>query len=285
MNQPKLTGLVPLPPEFLFPGKDDASKAALAKYAALPPDQRLLNGGKWWSMFDLMKQFYGGIMPEHGETNFIQYAIDLTNPDVKYNEIADPMLVAEINMSMIPTFQQVNTDINAIIGEMKTKAAADALKVVTDANTSNRKSGGKKKGGAPDAAAAAAAPAAPAPAAPAAPAPAAPAPAAPAPPAKTIESILSADNLKQICLADVAKITLNSLNRIYVTNTKPGALPLSTGRVAPVLAGVLDQAVAAEKLAENIAAQQPLIGGRRRRNKTRKDRGKKKGKKTRRRRN
>jgi hypothetical protein len=246
MTDSRLGPLTPLPSDYLYPGKDDASEKLRKEYDALPDDTARLNkGGKWWNMYDLMKYFHSGIMPELSDVNYINYEIDFTAPELKRAASADPALANEVNSSMTPGLQALSSKIQTLISQQQLAASKAALETTTSAITRPR-SGGKRKGktgGAnpPGAAAAADAGVPPGvispPAAVIAAPPAAgvaPAAAPVAPVQETVDSLISVANLEAECLRDLFRVKLNSNNRIFITDaSKKVPLPFKTALNLP----------------------------------------------------
>jgi hypothetical protein len=241
----RLGPLTPLPGEYLYPDSDDASKKRLETYNALSDADKLNRGGKWWSMFDLMKYFHSGILPEHGDTNFINFEIDFTSPELKRAESTDPTLKQEVMSSMTPGLQELSSKLLKQIADMKV-AATTNVAAATSQGLMGRmgmgqqpqapvQGGSKKKktkGGA----------------------------------IETIEDLLNPMKLEEECLKDLFRIKLNSRNRIFITDSKKGSLALVETLHLPKAADIPDV------LPDVPPAQNPppAVGGRK--NKTRKGR-------------
>jgi hypothetical protein len=232
----KLGPLTPLPGEYIYPNSDDKSKENLAKYNAMSDDDKLANGGKWWSMFDLMKFFHSGFLPEHSDTNFINFEIDFTSPELKRAEVTDPTLKQEVYSSMTPGLQELSSKLLRLIAEMKVAATTNVAAAQSQGLGIGRRGGSKKnrklKGGE----------------------------------GETIDMLLDPMKLEEECLKDLFRIKLNSRNRIFITDSKPGKLAL-----VDILNLPRDPAPLADTT-QNAAPQNPAPQNAGKKNKTRKGR-------------
>jgi len=252
----RLGPLVPLPSDYLYPDNDELSSKKREEYEKLPDDSaRVAKGGKWWSMFDLMKYYHSGILPEHSDTNFINFEIDFTAPELTRANFTDPNLKNEIVNSMTPGLQALSGKLTRLISDMKVSATTNVAAASTSgllrrgfgADGPQGPQGGKKskknktkKGGE----------------------------------GETIEQLIDPMKLEEECLRDLFRIKLNSRNRIFVTDSKKGTLPLSSTLNLPNAASAI---TAAENAVPAAASGQlitdnnmpKLLGGKRRR-KTRK---------------
>ena len=268
----KLANLTPLPGDYLYP-KDKAKAEA---YDKLPSDEaKFKEGGKWWSMYDLMKYFHSGLLPEHSDANYFNFEIDFTSPHMKVAAVTDPNMVQELNSTMTTGLQTLASNVQNLISQLQVEANSAMVGLTTSALASKRGgSKGKKnrrggEGGEVPPMALAAAPA--------------PMAAAPAPMVSTadkIKNLLSAENLEVECLKDIYRVKLNTWDRIFVTNGKKNSLGLSDTLALTDVGALKTQVEAA--IAASAAAAPALIGGARTR-KMRRRRGAKKGKTHRRR--
>jgi len=214
--------LTPLPADYLYPASNDSlypdNKKFRESYANLKTDPEKLNaGGKWWSMFELMKYWHSGILPEMADSNFINFAIDFTAPALSRNS----KLKADVDTALLSGIQNLSTNINRLVSEGKLKAAQNLVEVST-ANTANRFGVmGQPQGPGPG-----------------------------QPPQgqgqgqgnngpsslDTLESLLAPKNIENECINDFSKLLLNSTERFFITDAKKGHLALSNSlpAVAPV---------------------------------------------------
>lgn len=273
MTEPKISNLTPLPGNLLYP---DDSKLA-EEYDKLPENVRLNErDGKHWSMYQLMKYFHAGILPEHSDANYFEFEIDFTSPHLRISSIDDPNLVQEVHSTMTTGLQSLASKIQGLIGKLQVESSTNALKISQEAMNRPTRGGNRKKiRGGDTPLAAPALPAAPAPAA----APALPAlPAAPLDTAAQLTALLSPTGLEAECLQDLFRVKLNTWDRIFITNGKKNNLPLSSVLNLPQESKLVEQvkAAAANNLAAGPGAAAPGAGGGKR-YKTRK--GRKYGKK------
>lgn len=263
----KLANLTPLPGKLLYP--DDKEKASA--YDNLPTDEaKFKEGGKWWSMYDLMKEFHNGILPEHSDANYFEFEIDFTSPHLKVAAVTDPNMLQEVNSTMTNGLQSLSSNIQNLISKLQMEANTALVSQTTSALARPQRGGSKgkgrnKRGGQlPEAPAAAPAPAL---------APAA-ALAAPAATADQLTKLVSAESLEAECLKDIFRVKLNTWDRIFITNAKPNTLKAAASLNLPKESAIRDQVIAAAQ------AQ----GGARTRKMKRRRGGSKKGKTHRRRR-
>ena len=254
MTEPKLSNLTPLPGNLLYP--DNSSMAD--EYDKLPENVRLNErDGKHWSMYQLMKHFHSGLLPEHSETNYFEFEIDFTSPHLRISSIDDPNMVQEVHSTMTNGLQSLASKIQGLIGKLQVEASTNALKISQDAL--NRPRGGgwrkeKKRGGADGDVA------------------------VPTDTAGQLTALLNPAGLEAECLQDLFRIKLNTWDRIFITNAKKNNLPLSTVLNLPKESALVEQVKAAA-----VAMPPPLLpaaaaaAGGGKRYKTRK--GRKNGKK------
>ena len=254
MNQAKLANLTPLPGELLYATNTDMAKA----YNAKPDEEKFKEGGKWWSMYDLMKEFHSGILPEHGASNYLEFEIDFTSPHLKVASITDPNMVQEVNSTMTIGLQSLSSKIQALLAKLQMEANIAATTASTlgalRPRTGGKGRGKSKKWGGDETAAGPAA---------AGPAAAIGAPVVSA--AEEINKLLSPVNLETECLKDLFRVKVNSWDRIFVTNAKKNNFPLKS------VLNLVDPATVAEQVkiaAAAAAAEESTAGGGRR--KTRK---------------
>jgi hypothetical protein len=252
LQQRLSSDLTPLPADYVFP--DDTASQEI--YEKMSPADRLNNGGKWWSMYDLMKFFHSGFLPENGETNFIRYEIDLTAPELTSSKSTDPNLPNEVNSNMLNGLNKLSSEIVTKLAEVKNQATNAAAAAATSglglAARIPVSGGGKNKknkwGGDPTPPYGA-------------PPPPYGAPPPPTDPGSQITALVSAENLEKECLNDLFSILFNSRNRIFITDSKPGTLGLVSTLNIPKH----------PSLTAPVAVPVPVIGGLRRRlHKTRK---------------
>jgi len=248
-TEPKLSNLTPLPGKLLYPKDSDKAKA----YDALPSDaDRFAQGGKWWSMYDIMKHFHSGMLPEHSDANYFEFEIDFTSPHLKVVAITDPNILQEVNSTMTIGLQNLATKVQGLISQLQVEASQKAMEI-TQAALNKPRGGGKnkknKKGGD------------------------LPLPGA-APPSTVdqLTTLLNPSNMEMECLKDLFRIKLDTLTRIFVTNAKDGKLPLASVLNKPDPAAIIEQL---KPIIANAEKPDPLQGGKKR--KTRK--GLKSGKK------
>ena len=253
MIEPKLSNLTPLPGKLRYPNDSDKAKA----YDALPTDQdRLNDDGKWWSMYQIMKHFHSGIVPEHNDSNYFDFEIDFTSSHLRVAGIDDPNMVSEVNSTMTNGLQSLSSKIQSLLAQIQVEAANKAMAAST-AGILARPTGGrnkkKQRGGFdpmnPGAAAAA----------------------APVTTAQQLTDLVAPINLEKECFRDLFRIKLNTWDRIFILSAKDGKLPL-----ASALALVKPEDVA-DKVKAEIAAppppgeDMPIVGGRKhRKHRTRK---------------
>jgi len=252
--QAKLPNLTPLPGYLLYPTDDTKAKA----YDNLKSDdERFKEGGKWWSMYDIMKEFHSGILPEHSDANYLEFEIDFTSPHLKVATITDPNMVQELNSTMTIGLQSLSSKIQSLISKLQLEANVQAMRASTSGVLSRQQQlpggGGKrkKKGGAPG---------------------------DPPNAADEINNLVNPTNLEKECLKDIFRVKVNSWDRIFITNAKKDHFPLKSVLNLPDQAAVMEQVKIAEIAAEaEAAAPEIQVGGRR---KTRKGRkyGKRKAK-------
>lgn len=236
--EPKLAGLTPVPGKLLYP--DDNTKAdAYDKLAT--DEERIKKGGKWWSMYQLMKHFHSGILPEHSDSNYFEFEIDFTSPHLRVATINDPNMVQEVNSTMMTGLQSLAGKIQGLIGKLQVEASTNALKISQDAMNRPR-TGGKKnsrrlKGGEPPAAAGMPG-------------------AAPLDTAGEIAALLNPAGLEAECFKDLFRVKLNTWDRIFITNAKDNKLPLSN------LLNLPKEGAVADKVEAEVAglAAGPAIG-------------------------
>lgn len=254
----KLANLTPLPGNYLYP-KDNAKAEA---YDKLPSDEaKFKEGGKWWSMYDLMKYFHSGLLPEHSDANYFNFEIDFTSPHMKVAAVTDPNMVQELNSTMTTGLQTLASNVQNLISQLQVEANNATVGLTTSALTRPRIGGkgkgkGKGKRGGEGEVPMAAAPA--------------------ISTADKIKNLLSAENLEVECLKDIYRVKLNTWDRIFVTNGKKNNLGLSD------TLNLTDEGALKTQVEAAIAAAAPAAGGARTR-KMRRRRGAKKGKTHRRR--
>jgi hypothetical protein len=255
----RLGELTPLPADYLYPG-DEASQKI---YEKLSLAEKLNENvcGKWWSMYDLMKYFHSGFMPEEGETNYIRYEIDLTAPELRHAMSSDPNLKSSVDTSMMTGLTKLSGQLLGQVAKAK-QMATESVAAATSSGLglSVRRGGAKKKwrGGdnmmqqgmmmqpqgmmmQPQGMM------------------------QPEDPTAQIAELLKPENLEKECLNDVFQILFNSRNRIFITDSKPGNLALVSSLGIPPQPPLTGP-----------PAPAPPVGGRR---KTRKSKmGKKSGK-------
>ena len=272
LQQRLSSDLTPLPADYVFP--DD--KESQEKYEKMSPADRLNNGGKWWSMYDLMKFFHSGFLPENGETNFIRYEIDLTAPELAASKSTDPNLPNEVNTNMLNGLNKLSSEIVSKLAEVKNQATNAAAAAATSGlglaaripqgpggggNYKKNKKGGEPPYGAPPPYGTPPPPYGAPPPPYGAPPPGYGAPPPPTDPGSQITALVSAENLEKECLNDLFSILFNSRNRIFITDSKPGSLGLVSTLNIPKH----------PSLTAPVAVPVPVIGGLRRRlHKTRK---------------
>ena len=267
LQQRLSSDLTPLPADYVFP--DDTASQEI--YEKMSPSDRLNNGGKWWSMYDLMKFFHSGFLPENGETNFIRYEIDLTAPELTASKSTDPNLSTEVNTNMLNGLNKLSSPIVTKLAEVKNQATNAAAAAATSglglaARIPQGPGGGgknkKKKWGGDDTQPPPyGAPSPPPPYGAPPPPPGYGAPPPPTDPGSQITALVSAENLEKECLNDLFSILFNSRNRIFITDSKPGTLGLVSTLNIPKH----------PSLTAPVAVPVPVIGGLRRRlHKTRK---------------
>ena len=211
MTEPKITNLTPLPGNLLYP--DNSTMAD--EYDKLPENVRLNErDGKHWSMYQLMKYFHSGILPEHSDSNYFEFEIDFTSPHLRIATIDDPNMVQEVHSTMTIGLQSLASKIQGLIGKLQVESSTNALQI--SQNALNRPRGGKKKqrGGVEGDLAPAAAVF----------------PPAAAPPLDTagqLTALLNPSSLEAECLQDLFRVKLNTWDRIFITNGKKNSLPLS----------------------------------------------------------
>jgi hypothetical protein len=259
MTEAKLANLTPLPGKLLFPEDSDMAKA----YDALPSDaERFAQGGKWWSMYDIMKHFHSGILPEHGDSNYFEFEIDFTSPHLKVVAITDPNLLQEVNSTMTLGLQSLASKVQGLIGQLQVEASQKAMEI-TQAALNKPRGGARKKNkkggdtplgmpGQPPAA-----------------------PAAPTGAVEQLTTLLNPNNLEAECLKDLFRIKLDTLTRIFITNAKDGRLPLASALNKPKQSAIEQQVIPIIANAEQQQQQPIMMGGKK--YKTRK--GRKSGKK------
>jgi len=243
-----LTNLTPLPAEYLYPGTDDASKKSREAYEK---SDKLNNGGKWWSMYDLMRYFHSGFLPEEGDSNFIKFELDLTKPELKLASLLDPKLQQEIDAKINPLVQDFSSKIQDLISkmreEMTTNVAAAAAQ--RGAPMLMAKGGRHKRirGGDSDT-------------------------------TNAINELVDPMNLKTFILNSISGLEFTSLDRIFITNSVKGQLEL-----APILgiktdASVIELAIRDANAAANAPADANKVGGRRYKTRKHRHKGKSHGK-------
>ena len=251
----KLGNLTPLPGYLLYPDSKDKAEA----YDKLPSDQaRFDEGGKWWSMYDLMDYFHSGIMPEHSKTNYFEFEIDFTSPHLKVSSITDPNMVQELNSTMTNGLQSLASNVQNLISKLQVEASNKTLDISTGALLTNRRGGAKRKfkrGGDGE-----------------------PLPLAGQPPAAAlgtadqITALLSPANLEIECLKDIFRVKLNTWDRIFITNGKKDKLPLHSALNMPQdhEENLIDQVRAATGATGATGATAPAVGGTKTRRRKRK---------------
>jgi len=264
------TELTPLPGDYLYPGKDEESKKAREVYDALKDVEKIKNGGKWWSMYDLMKFFHSGFIPEEGDNNYITFKLDLTSPTLKWNSVINPSLLQRINTPTNTLTQKLSTDVNNLIAAMKVQTTTQvataasgprgAQLFATQPVGGKRNKKNKMRGGAPE---------------------------------DEIKQLVSADNLKSFILEGISNIEFTARDPVFLTTIKKGNL-LKADAITSIGENIntIKNAVAAispaaaEPLAAPApapAAVPPAAGGQGKKYKTRKARKNKKSKTHRRR--
>jgi hypothetical protein len=242
----KLGNLTPLPGYLLYPDSKDKAEA----YDKLPSDQAKFDeGGKWWSMYDLMDYFHSGIMPEHSKSNYFEFEIDFTSPHLKVASISDPNMVQELNSTMTTGLQSLASNVQNLISKLQVEASNKTLDISTGALLTNRRGGTTKRklkrGGDGELAGQP--------------------PAAGLGTADQITALLSPANLEIECLKDIFRVKLNTWDRIFITNAKKNALPLSSILNLPKEENIIDQVKAATgatgATAATAATAAPAAGG------------------------
>ena len=261
LQQRLSSDLTPLPADYVFP--DDTASQEI--YEKMSPADRLNNGGKWWSMYDLMKFFHSGFLPENGETNFIRYEIDLTAPELTASKSTDPNLSTEVNTNMLNGLNKLSSQIVTKLAEVKNQATNAAAAAATSGLGLAARipqgpgGGGKSKknkwGGDDPLPPPYGAPSPPPPYGAPPPPPGYGAPPPPTDPGSQITALVSAENLEKECLSDLFSILFNSRNRIFITDSKPGSLGLVSTLNIPKH----------PSLTAPVAVPVPVIGGLRRR--------------------
>jgi len=262
MTEPKISNLTPLPGNLLYP--DDTKLAE--EYDKLPENVRLNErDGKHWSMYQLMKFFHSGILPEHSDANYFEFEIDFTSPHLRISTIDDPNMVQEVHSTMTIGLQSLASKIQGLIGKLQVEASTKALEISQNAMNRPIRGGKNKKknqyGGVEGDLAPPAAGFPPAP--------------APADTAGQLTALLSPTGLEAECLQDLFRVKLNTWDRIFITNGKKNNLPLSSVLNLQQESKLVDQVKAAA--AANVAAAPGAGAGGGKRYKTRK--GRKYGKK------
>lgn len=168
-------------PAKLVTNKGDTEGAA--KYEAMTPEQKKINGGLWWSLHDIIDTFGSGIFKEENDANFFSYVIDLDADHFKELRVVDPTLAMNIDQGMTTNLTGVSTQITNFINDQKM------------ANSSGMRMGSPQPGptgiAAPNAAG------------------------LPNP----TEPLWSPKNLETECFKDIAKLQLTSKSRIFVIRT------------------------------------------------------------------
>ena len=207
----------PLPAEYLFPG--DANSSARKSYENMSQSDKIINGGKLWSMYDLMKYFHSGFMPTNNDANYIEYEIDFTQGDIAGESKTDPIMVNLVKTKLLEAFQPLSSKVESQFASDKSAILAEQTGILSKAVMSSRVGGAEFDGNNQYVQQ--------------------PmqqmqqpmqqmqqlVPAIGAMFNGNSQSILSPESLTNRCLTSIGGITFNSLNRIFVTRTF-ASLPL-----------------------------------------------------------
>ena len=205
---------------------------------------------KWWSMYDIMKFYGSGFIPKVNAANFFPFKIDLTAPELLQNKYRDVDLVNGFDLAM-SKLNDLSAAITDYYNQAQAKWTKETAEVTLSAATKSR--GGKKmgkKGGATtfmvDI-------------------------------NKKINEIFTKDILQKQCTEALLGDVFHSRNRIFLVDNE---LPTYTQPTYEQLRINADQLLAEKQaiklvpaaMAEAMAAAAPggVVGGRRRKNKTRK---------------
>jgi hypothetical protein len=184
-------------PAKLVTNKGDTEGAA--KYDAMTPEQKKMNGGLWWSLHDIIDTFGSGIFKEENDANYFSYVIDLDADHFKELRLVDPTLAMNIDRDMTTNLTGVSTQITNYINDQKMANSAAMNAAVVGVAAANK----PFMMGSPQ------------------PQPGPPGIAGPAgittPNAN--EPLWSPKNLETECLKDIAKLQLTSKSRIFVIRT------------------------------------------------------------------
>ncbi len=213
--RPAIQNPFPLPAEYLFPDaiNADAKKA----YSNMSLTDKLINGGKLWSMYDLMRYYHSGFMPTNNDANYIEYEIDFTHNDIAGEAKGDPLMINQVKTKLLESFQPLSSAVETQYAKNKTDIVTQQSGLLATSLTQQRRGGGYSGGGLYDNMEM-----------------------QPQqqqmqmqpqqqqmqmqqPPPDMFsggpQSILSPEYLTDRCLTSIGGITFNSLNRIFVTRT------------------------------------------------------------------
>lgn len=199
----------PLPAEYLFP--DAVNAEAKKAYESMSPADKLINGGKLWSMYDLMKYYHSGFMPTNNDANYIEYEIDFTHNDLTGEAKGDPLMVNHVKTKLLESFQPLSSMVESGMSKVKMNILTDSTKILSSAVSRPLRGGiltddDNQNGQQPQLQ-----------------------PQMQQPSSDMFDgspgSVLSPEYLTDRCLTSIGGITFNSLNRIFVTRTF-ASLPL-----------------------------------------------------------
>ena len=128
----------PLPAEYLFP--DAINAEAKKTYEAMTQDQKIINGGKLWSMYDLMKYYHSGFMPTNNDANYIEYEIDFMHDDIPGEIKEDPVMVNLVKTKMNEAFQPLSSMVTTQYAKNKTDMISEQSGIL--ASSLSRRMGG-----------------------------------------------------------------------------------------------------------------------------------------------
>ena len=138
--RPAIQNPFPLPAEYLFPDaiNADAKKA----YSNMSPADKIINGGKLWSMYDLMKYYHSGFMPTNNDANYIEYEIDFTHNDISGEAKGDPLMVNQVKTKLLESFQPLSSAVETQYAKNKTDIVTQQSGILATSLTQQRRGGG-----------------------------------------------------------------------------------------------------------------------------------------------
>ena len=139
--RPAIRNPFPLPSEYLFP--DAANSEAKKIYEKMSTEDKIINGGKLWSMYDLMKYFHSGFMPTNNDANYIEYEIDFIQGDFTGESKTDPVMTNLVKTKLLEAFQPLSSKVESKFASEKAAILAEQTGILSKAVMTTGMRGGE----------------------------------------------------------------------------------------------------------------------------------------------